>query len=61
MKASTLKEILESKEERRRRLVNLSIDEKVDLIEKLHELGRTMVAARGSLPKAMASQESRES
>ncbi len=45
-----LQEILAAKRERRTRLANLPIDQKIDLIEKLHELGQTMVAARESLP-----------
>ena len=51
MKPYPLKEIFAAKQARRGRLANLSIDEKVDLIEELHQLGRTMVGARESLPK----------
>jgi hypothetical protein len=46
-----LQDIYEAKQARRARLINLPIDQKVDLIEKLHELGRTMVGARASLGK----------
>ena len=45
-----LQEIWTAKRERRIRLANLPIDQKIDLIEKLQELGQTMVAARESLP-----------
>jgi septation ring formation regulator EzrA len=50
MTPEPLQEILAAKRERRTRLANLPIDQKIDLIEKLHELGQTMVAARESLP-----------
>jgi len=50
MMPEPLQEILAAKRERRARLANLPIDQKIDLIEKLHELGQTMVAARESLP-----------
>ncbi len=46
----TIEDIFAAKAARRRRLASLSIDEKVDLIERLHDLGRTMVAARETLP-----------
>jgi septation ring formation regulator EzrA len=50
MMPEPLQEILAAKRERRVHLANLPIDQKIDLIEKLHELGETMVAARESLP-----------
>lgn len=49
MKPQDLDKIFREKRERRRRLAALPLNEKVKLIEKLHELGRTMVAARSSL------------
>jgi len=52
MTPSDLPDILAAKQARRARLANLSIDEKIDIIEKLQELGRTMIAARASLPKS---------
>jgi hypothetical protein len=51
MNPHTLKDVFDAKAARRARLAKLSINEKVDLIEKLQELGRTMIAARESLPK----------
>jgi hypothetical protein len=51
MKPYTLQDLYKAKQSRRSRLVNLSIDQKVDLIEKLQELGRTMVSARASLER----------
>jgi hypothetical protein len=51
MNPCTLQDLYKAKQIRRSRLVNLPIDQKVDLIEKLQELGRTMVRARASLEK----------
>ena len=48
MTPESFQKIFVAKRERRTRLANLSVDEKIDLIEKLHELARTMVAARES-------------
>lgn len=52
MNPFSIQEIYAAKVERRKRLAHLSIDEKIDLIEKLRELGKTMLEARASLPKA---------
>jgi len=49
MKPVTLRDIYAAKRARRKRLAALSIDEKVDLIEQLHDLVRTMIKARESL------------
>jgi hypothetical protein len=57
MKPHTLKDILDAKEARRRRLAELPIDQKIDLIEKLHELGRTMIGARDGVQKGKARRE----
>jgi len=54
MKPYTLEEMFAAKQARRARLANLPIDQKVDLIEQLHQLGRTMIEARKSLPKPPA-------
>jgi len=54
MKPDTLEDILDAKQARRARLAALSIDEKIDLIEKLQEFGRTMMSARESLPQPPA-------
>jgi hypothetical protein len=51
MKPYTLQDIYKAKQARRERLVNLPINERVDLIEKLQEFGRTMLSARASLEK----------
>jgi hypothetical protein len=59
MKPYALKDLYAAKKARRIRLANLSIDEKVDLIEQLHELGRTMVEARESLGKPAACRKNR--
>ena len=45
-------DIYEAKAERRRRLANLSIDERVDLIEKLRDMGRDLIEARNTLEKS---------
>ena len=57
MTPATLQEIFAAKQARRKRLANLPIDQKVDLIERLHQLGRTMVGARESLRKPAAHRE----
>jgi len=49
MRSQEFDKILREKRERRKRLTALPLDEKVRLIEKLHDLGRTMIAARSSL------------
>jgi len=51
MTPATSREIFAGKKARRRRLASLPIDQKVDLIEQLHELGLTMVNSRESLQK----------
>jgi len=58
MKAHRLEEMFAAKQARRKRLANLSIGRKVDLIEQLHQLGRTMIGARESLPKPAGRRES---
>jgi hypothetical protein len=55
-----LQDIYAAKQARRSRLARLPIDEKVDLIEQMHQLGRTMIAARESLPKPLAGSESHD-
>ena len=57
MTPSTLEDIFAAKQARRKRLANLPIDEKIDLIEKLHELARTMIDARESLRMPTAGPE----
>ena len=50
-------ELFLAREERRRRLAELPIEEKVRLIEKLQEAGRTLRAARSELaPRSEAAQ-----
>ena len=60
MTPEILQEVWAAKRERRTRLANLPIDEKVDLIEKLHELAQTMVAARASLPPDVRQKTNRD-
>jgi hypothetical protein len=48
----SVEEIYRAKSERRKLLANLPIEEKVKMIEKLHELGLTMRAARARLVRA---------
>ena len=45
-------DIYEAKAARRRRLANLSINERVDLIEKLRDMGRELIEARKTLEKS---------
>jgi hypothetical protein len=52
MNPSTLKEIFAAKQARRARLASLPIDQKVDLIEQLHQLAHTMMEARESSQKS---------
>jgi hypothetical protein len=52
----TFEEILEAKRQRRRDLARLPLDQKVEIIEKLHDMGRTLLAARASLPDVGAGQ-----
>jgi len=47
-----LKEIFAAKQARRERLASLPIDQKVDLIEQLHQLAHTMIEARESSQKS---------
>jgi len=49
-----LEDIFTAKQARRSRLARLPIDQKVDLIEQLHQLGRTMIAAREGLARPAA-------
>jgi len=51
-----VEEIYAAKEARRKYLAKLPIDQKIDLIEQLHEFGKTMIEARKSLPKQGASE-----
>ena len=51
MNPQTPKDLFDAKKRRRLRLASLPVDQKIDLIERLHELGRTMVDARASLAK----------
>lgn len=46
MQPTTIEEIYRAKEERRRRLAALPLTEKVRIMEKLQEAGRTLRAAR---------------
>ena len=55
--AITPADIYAAKQARRIRLARLPIDQKVDLIEQLHELALTMVSARKTLPKPVAGLE----
>jgi hypothetical protein len=50
MKSLTIEELFVAKQRRRRDLAQLPLDQKVELIEKLREMGKTLIAARGSLP-----------
>ncbi len=52
MKLYPIQDIFAAKDERRKRLANLSIDEKVDLIEKLHEPGADHAGGSGRLPES---------
>jgi hypothetical protein len=61
MTPRTIEDIYAAKAARRKHLASLSIDGKVDLIERLHELGRTMIEARGSLPGGAREKSSGES
>jgi hypothetical protein len=51
----TAQDIYDSKAARRRRLANLSIDERVKLIEKLRDAGRALIEARKTLPSTSKS------
>lgn len=60
MKApDSVEEIYRAKEKRRKYLSSMSIDEKIKLIEKLNELGRTLRSARAQMNRATAVSESR--
>ncbi|MGA3170257.1 MAG: hypothetical protein ABSE62_04520 [Chthoniobacteraceae bacterium] len=50
MKPHTLEDLYQAKRARRLRLAKLPIDERIDLIEKLHEMGKSLIEARKSLP-----------
>jgi hypothetical protein len=56
VKFLTVEEIYAAKEARRKYLAKLPIDQKIDLIEQLHEFGKTMIEARkclsGSIPSS---------
>ncbi len=54
MTPATPQEIYAAKQARRSRLARLPIDRKVDLIEQLHQLARTMIAAREGLPRPVS-------
>ena len=54
MTPAMLQDIFAAKQARRSRLARLPIDRKVELIEQLHQLGRTMIAAREGLPRPVA-------
>ena len=45
-------DIYEAKAARRRRLAIFPIDERIDLIEKLRDMGRDLIEARGTLEKS---------
>lgn len=45
------KHIFKAKSERRKELINLPIEEKVRIIEKLKEMGEIMIKARNTLKK----------
>ena len=51
MKATTLEEIYQAKRERRKQLAALPINERVQIIEKLHALGLMMRKSKKGLPK----------
>jgi hypothetical protein len=59
MMPHTLEDIYAAKQARRARLAKLPIDQRVEIIEQLHRLGRTMIEARESLPKPAPGPESR--
>ena len=46
----TREELFRVREERRQRLAELPFDEKVRIMEQLQEMGRTLIAARETLP-----------
>jgi hypothetical protein len=46
----TREELFRAREERRQRLAELPFDEKVRIMEHLQEMGRTLIAARATLP-----------
>jgi len=52
----TLQEIFRAKLERRKRLASLPMDQRINLIEQLHELAQTMKTARENLRKSPARQ-----
>jgi hypothetical protein len=54
MTEASLQDIFAAKQARRSRLARLPVDQKIDLIEQLHELARTMKVARESLPKPLS-------
>ena len=51
VKPVTLEDFYDAKRARRLRLAKLPIDERVDLIEKLHEMGKSLIEARKTLPE----------
>jgi hypothetical protein len=52
----TLQEIFRAKLERRKRLASLPMDQRINLIEQLHELAQTMKTTRENLRKSPARQ-----
>jgi hypothetical protein len=57
MTPARLQDIFAAKQARRSRLARLPIDEKVDLIEQLHQLAHTMIEARESIHKPVVGLE----
>lgn len=49
----TLKDLYEAKEQRRTKLAQLPINEKIEIIEELHRFGRVMIEARSTLRPAL--------
>ena len=56
----TLEEIYEAKRERRKQLAALPIDERVKIIEKLHEFGLMMRKAKEDAGRVKIQSEQRE-
>lgn len=53
MKPTAIEEIYKAKAERRNALAALSLEEKVEIMERLQEMGRAMREARASLKERL--------
>ena len=60
MKPVSIETIYAAKANRRKQLAVLSLEEKVEIMEKLQEMGRTMLSARKQLPAARSSSKLRK-